>query len=112
MRLFLVAILLTGCAHQITGYPLQPETITSVNRAVETVNLTVNWHDSFDSLEEACAALRGSRPLFTSYGCMKLEIKGGLVCTINAMPPEDFNDISRLAILGHEVAHCFLMQHE
>lgn len=107
MRALALAVLLTGCAHQITAYPEQPPVVSPINRGIEAVTLTIRWHDSVDSVDDACKGT-GHGVL---YGCARVEIKNGLACTVNAMPPKDFNDVPRLAVLGHEVAHCFLMQH-
>lgn len=82
-----------------------------VNRAVEKVTIEVRWHDTEDDVNEACNSIF-SRALWTSYGCARVEIRGGLYCTLNLLTPKDFNDVPRLALAGHELMHCFLARHE
>ena len=106
---YLLALLLTGCAYQVTDYPTQPEMTVGIDRSVEVVDLRVHWHNSVDELAHSC---KDSRPMFVVYGCAKWVVQDGRsYCVIQAIPPKDFNDIPLLAVLGHELVHCFGARH-
>lgn len=104
----LVNIALWGC-HTITSYPEQPSMNQPVNRNVETIEVTVRWHDTVDAVDNACGDARVRNEVV--YGCARIYFDRGIKCTINAIPPKDFNDVPLLAVLGHELVHCFMGTH-
>lgn len=108
MRL-LLALLLAGCAHTITAYPEQPKQTHAVE-AVDIVTLRLRWITDIESLQERC---NSSGRNMIVYACAEVvKTNEGTLCWIYAMPPKDFNDTTRLALLGHELAHCYMARHE
>lgn len=106
---YLLAIPLTACAHQVTDYPERPGMTVGIDRSVEVVDLRVNWHDSVDEVDQICGPVKG---LVIVYGCATWKIVGDKsYCVIQAVPPSSFNDIPLLAVLGHELIHCFGARH-
>lgn len=100
---------LTGCAQTLDRYPDQPPVISPVNTAIESVPVSIMWHWSVDAVNDACPTQQRAGTWIT-YGCARLEL-APLRCTINALVPKDFNDVPALAVLGHELTHCFLAMH-
>ena len=104
----LLALLLAGCAHTITAYPEQPKQTHAVDQ-VEIVTLRLKWLPSVDAIQERCNPV--ARRIV--YACAEVvKTTEGTLCWIYAMPPKDFNDLPLLALLGHEVMHCYMARHE
>ena len=104
----LLALLLAGCAHTITAYPEQPKQTHAVDQ-VEIVTLRLKWLPSVDAIQERCNPV--ARRIV--YACAEVvKTTEGTLCWIYAMPPKDFNDTVRLALIGHELAHCYMARHE
>ena len=98
-----------GCEYQVTGYPPQPKQTAPVDKAIKTAVINVTWHDGMDSLSGECGLKRD-----LAYGCVKnmKVVMNTTFCDMHVMDAKDFDDTVRLVILGHELRHCFLAQHE
>lgn len=96
---YLPLLLLLGC-HSISQYPTQPPTTSKA--IFDQVNLKVNWVTNIDVIAKACESRN------TTYGCA---VKNGSSCVIYVVEPIDFNDVPKLAMLGHEVWHCLGARH-
>ena len=99
-----------GCDHKVTQYPVQPA-VTQDYRTDEVYLTRVRLTD-VDQLRSHCPNLVG-----LYYGCAKARFEtlaaGRIlsVCTIYVLTPDDFNDMPKLAIQGHEIDHCFGRTH-
>jgi hypothetical protein len=98
---------LLGCEHQVTGYPPQPEQTHPADR--DRVIVYIHWTEDVDEIARQCA-----RPHALTYGC---EVPTQLgpsdwKCDVYVQQPRDFNDVPRLAVLGHETLHCFGALHK
>jgi hypothetical protein len=105
MRALILALTLgatIACAHQITGYTQQPKTLARADR--DSVLVIVRWVRGVDDLVDHCDPVPG----VIVYACA---IPRGPVCTVWAVQPDDFDDATKLAILGHELWHCLGAQH-
>lgn len=105
----LVLLALAACEHKVTDYPPQPKQTAPVNRDIKTAVINVTWHDGVDSLSGECGLKRD-----LAYGCVKnmKVVMNTTFCDMHVMDAKDFDDTVRLVILGHELRHCFLAQHE
>lgn len=105
--LFAIASLcfMPGC-HQVTEYPPQPALVQTCD--LDQVLLSVRWIKDVDDAAKACGRNIGT------YGCASVPefIDGMRHVTIYAQRPSDFNDVPRLAMLGHEVCHALGGKHE
>lgn len=103
--LVILTSILVGC-YSITQYPeinLQTLSKSRVNQS----NISVVWHNSVDSINHSC----GNKN-FTLYGCALPNFNNvSNSCTIHVIEPKNFNDVALLAVLGHEVWHCFGAKH-
>lgn len=104
--LLLGVLLLVACEHQVTDYPPQPA--MTVGPYLERVTVTVKWHQNVDEIASMCRPPRGDEGII--YECSYADTTAG-TCAIHALPPADFNDQTRLALLGHEMLHCLGAQH-
>jgi hypothetical protein len=100
-------LLLPACSvlsHQITGYPTQPA--MTQPPVVQTTTVEVNWTADVDEIGKHC----GQDKIY--YGCASYTpVLGHGICTVWAPLPSSFNDLVRLAILGHEFLHCLGARH-
>lgn len=99
-------VMAVGCEHKVTEYPRQPEMTQGPTR--DRVIIYPNWVVDVDAIARAC----GRQHL--TYGCA---VPGDLgpanwKCDIYIQGPIDFNDVPKLAVLGHEVLHCFGAKHK
>lgn len=98
----LVLIAAFACERKVHGYSSQP--VTTQRAVGETTQLTVHFVRDVDEILLFCPHLTGG----TYYGCSK---QGLGTCDVYLQQPSDFNDVSRLATLGHEVWHCMGARH-
>lgn len=73
-----------------------------------TVTVHIVWLKSFDAVNEYCSFLMG-QPIPKDgkiVGCYNSETS-----TIYAVEPKNFNDTTRLGILGHEFWHALGAEH-
>ena len=103
------AIALSGC-YAVTSYPDQPAMTSQINKSMDSIVVSIKWHDSVDEVEKACAGVQKQKTSLV-YGCARFSFDGGVKCIIDAIPPKDFNDVPLLAVLGHELVHCFMGTH-
>lgn len=105
MRSLLAALslALAGC-YQV-DYPPQPKQTAPVV-PLKVVTLRVTWASDVDDLRARCKndAANACAEVWPS--------EEGSLCWIVALPPKDFNDTVRLALIGHELAHCYMARHE
>jgi hypothetical protein len=106
MKLFLsaaVLLLAIAACHQVTDYTPQPRMTQGPTKSANFV--VVHWvGDDIDEVVRACPELKGG----TYYGCAR----DNGVCDVWVQQPKDFNDVARLAVLGHEILHCLGARHE
>ncbi len=107
--LCLLGVLQAGCAGYPTEAPTRQRMTAPINTAISKVSVSVRWHDSVDSVNSTCGIAKAGQLSFT-YGCATPFGKGG--CVIEALRPRDWSDLVAFEILGHEIAHCFLMAHD
>ena len=109
MRWLLLVLLLAGCEYKVTDYPPQPKQTAPVNKAIKTAVVNIEWHDGVDSVSKACGVSRD-----IAYGCVKdvKVVMNTSFCEMHVMDARDFDDAIRLVLIGHELRHCFLAQHE
>jgi hypothetical protein len=102
---WLAFLLLFGC-YSITGYDQQPE-MTKAGMATH-LDVNVVWVDSVDEVNRICPP----QPNWMNVACARPKVDGDYSkCTIYALKPKDFNDVPKLAILGHELMHCTGAEH-
>lgn len=99
-------LLLAACEHRVTEYPVQPKLIAAPS--VKHVYVVVNWIELIDEIQDECKT-HGA----TWYGCSKPLQTGPDIgnCTLWVLMPKDFNDVVRLAILGHDFFECLGARH-
>lgn len=103
---WLALLILTGC-HSITEYPASPRTVAICNEA--RVVLHVTYHDSVDTVQNACRQSAG----FITYGCAKvLVLEGERHAYLHLVRLKDFNDAPVLKVMGHELCHALGGEHE
>ena len=104
--LVLVAVLLAACEHEVTAYPQQPPLVTKGANHREVLVMFRDQPD-VETLNLMCA----SKPEKLDYGCAEYyapsnpEYPDRALLIVYTLPPADFNDVPKLALLGHEVLH-------
>lgn len=98
-------VFLTGC-YNITKYPEQQETITK--SIITLTEVKIVWHKDIDDIGKSCKEL----PKGNFYGCAIVFANSEKsICIIHAIEPNNFNDLVKLQILGHEFWHCLGARH-
>lgn len=87
---------------------VQPDLIHKSNRDVTTVHM--RWMKSFIEVNNACNKYV-SMPMLSILGCTVFDGYDGSI-TIIAVEPDDFNDHTKLEILGHEFWHALGAKHK
>ncbi len=64
---------------------------------------TIAWH-MVDDPRQVCARLLPGREALSPKACAKFD---GATCVIYARRPADEHDLRAMAVLGHELLHCF-----
>lgn len=105
----LLPLALAGCAHTITEYPEQPA-MTQPCDQINRVTLHVEWAKTPDEVTAKCGMGQlaygcNSRPSWTSP-------EGEIHAYLVMIPPRDFNDHVKLAIMGHELCHALGGRHD
>lgn len=106
MRVLVFALALAAtaaCAFQITGYTEQPKTLSKAT--MDRTSVEIHWVKDVDALFEHCTQTPG----IVIVACARRE---WWTCQVWAVQPDDFNDVAKLAILGHEIWHCLGAQHD
>lgn len=106
LGLVVLAVMLLGCEHQITAYPEQPALAT---KGANHQQVLVHFEDvaSIDDLEVVCY---GAHERLT-YACASYyppsdpAYPDRALVIIHTLPPKDFNDVPKLALIGHEALH-------
>lgn len=98
---------LVACEHKVTEYPAVAQMTKSASR--DRVVLYPIWVTDVDKIAEKC-----EKPDVLHYGCATPEQLGpdNYACRIYVQKPKDFNDVPRLAVIGHEVIHCLGAEHK
>lgn len=100
-RALLLTLVLAAC-QQVTDYT--PQKPMTQNSQSGTTNLTVHFVKDVDDILKVCQLAGG-----TYYGCAK---QGLGTCDVYFQQPKDFNDVPRLAVMGHELEHCMGARHD
>jgi hypothetical protein len=104
-----IASLLGGC-YTLAEYPEQPPITTG--GSVERSRVRFNAVGGLDELQSKCM---NRDPGFLTYACAYPYVEQATpkrsICTIFALAPEDSRDTAKLAVLGHELWHCFGAAH-
>lgn len=111
LSLGLGILFLIACEHRINAYPLPMPPVIQ-DYLTDEVYLTRVRVKSVDEIARYCP--QGN---YLKYGCNhsrfeKLaEGRTYSICTIYVIAPNDFNDVPKLAIQGHELEECFGRRH-
>ena len=104
-----ISLTLGGC-HTLSHYPDQPPIISG--GSVEKSQVRFHVVGDLDELQAKCM---NRNPNFIYYACAYPYIDPvnpkKSVCTVFVMPPKGADDSTMIAILGHEVWHCFGARH-
>lgn len=99
------AVLLTAFLSGCAAYPEQPA-VTSWGAPQASVLLTVQEVRSEADVEALCPDKVQSR------ACSIVRTVGNVnFCLVTYAAPKDFNDVNRLADVGHEIMHCLGRMH-
>lgn len=102
----LAGVLFGGCAHQITAYPEQPQITTKGENHAEVLVFFTDVAN-VDDLEVMCVGATERIPYACAfyYPPRDPAHPDRALVIIVAIAPTDFNDVPKLALWGHELAH-------
>lgn len=99
--LILLVIVLASCDVNNINF------ISSSDRNVATISMF--WQRNTEEVTKKCNSLGLT---YSANGCARSNPTNINICEVYVVEPANFDDKTRLAILGHEVWHCFGAKHK
>jgi hypothetical protein len=76
----------------------------------QAASIEVTWLANDEAVTKKCQEL--GLPTTGVNGCARSKPDNIAICEVYVVQPRDFNDSSRLEVLGHEVLHCLGARHD
>lgn len=105
-----MSVLLVGCS--TTTDPGTPRYNVWVPPTAGEAVVSITLLKDPIRLRDVCGLLLESRNDYLGCSATIRRDDGKMICKIYAYAPTDFNDGARLAIIGHELLHCYGAAHE